>query len=80
MRRKEKIDFQEAKQIKKYVNVEAIKKPKNLSDYDTAEICPSCHYEFTNYAIIEPKQKTLEITCPHCHHVFKKRITKRRKR
>jgi|GEM_PF-2083708 len=52
-------------------------KPKNLSDYDTDEKCPSCSYEFTNYATIEPKQKTIEVICPHCHHIFKKRITKK---
>lgn len=48
-----------------------------LEEWQSDEKCPSCSYEFTNYATIEPKQKTLEVICPRCHHIFKKRITKK---
>ena len=38
-------------------------------------VCPLCKYEFTYQTVLEPKQKALELSCPSCHHISKKKIT-----
>lgn len=40
------------------------------------ECCPSCRYEFTASFTFERSAKTIETTCPRCHTVITKKVTK----